>query len=119
MVIKSSSKLPRCPNGTHRSPNGECEPVSGSTSRDSSSSSSSDIASSQVGIFTETNSNNPINNELQQQSEPQNSFPSLSNTVTGSTATVNDANTTASMNPRQENVINHYGIMFITQKDYK
>jgi hypothetical protein len=40
VVVKSSSKQPRCPNGFHRSPGGFCESVTGSTQGDSITSSS-------------------------------------------------------------------------------
>jgi len=36
-VVKSGTKLPRCPNGTHRSPSGDCESISSSSMSPSSS----------------------------------------------------------------------------------
>lgn len=104
-VIESSTKLPRCPNGFHRSPSGICERVTGSTSSNSSTSSSSsssdDISSIPNSIFKDINSNNPLNNGQQNKSEPQNNFPSSSNTVPDSTTTttINSVNTAPPTNP--------------------
>ena len=88
------SSYARCPNGFHKSPDGDCERVTGSTSSDSSSSSSSsDSTLNQNSVFKHTNSNNSIYNGQQQQSEPQINFPSSSsNTITDSTSTVNAVN---------------------------
>ena len=101
-VVKSSTKLPRCPNGFHRSPDGDCECVTGSTSCDSSSSSSSDSISSQDSIFKNTNNIIPINNGQQQESAPQNIFPSSSNTITNFLTTVNSVNVTPPTNSPAE-----------------
>ena len=46
----------RCPNGYHRSPDGDCELVTGSISSDSSSSSSGDSILNKNSIFKDTDS---------------------------------------------------------------
>jgi len=95
-VVNSSTKLPRCPNGFHRSPSGICERVTGSISSDSSTSSissSSDSTSSPNSIFKDINSNDSISNGQQKESELQNNIPSSSNTVPDSITTVNAVNT--------------------------
>ncbi len=60
-VVKSSTKQPRCPNGYHRSPGGICESVNGFTQGDSSSStSSSNIPSNSPNIREQPSSTTGI-----------------------------------------------------------
>ena len=119
-VVNSSNNLSRCPNGFHRSPSGICERETGSTSSDSSTSSgSSDGTSSPNSIFKDTNSNTPLNNGQQNKSELQSNFPSSTNTVPNPQLLLTLLILLHQQIHPQENVINHYGIMFIIQKDYK
>jgi hypothetical protein len=59
-VIKSATKLPRCPNGFHRSPTGDCESVaSSSTSSSTSSSEDNEFGTSNEDRSTTTRIHNP------------------------------------------------------------
>jgi hypothetical protein len=59
-VVKSSTKLPRCPNGTHRSPDGDCENVASSSLSPPEGITSSETTSTTSGSQSENNnSNNP------------------------------------------------------------
>jgi hypothetical protein len=72
-VVKSSTKLPRCPNGTHRSPSGDCENVA-SSSPSSSEGVTSSEGTSTTGRTQSDNNNNP-------------SLPPTTPTITTTTST--------------------------------
>jgi hypothetical protein len=61
-VVKSSTKLPRCPNGFHRSPSGDCESVTSSTSPSPSSSEGDEGRTSNEDKSTTTRSQGENNN---------------------------------------------------------
>ena len=63
-VVKSSTKLPRCPNGTHRSPSGDCESVTSSpTSPSPSSSEDNGVGTSGEDRSTTSRSQSENNND--------------------------------------------------------
>ena len=80
-VVKSATKLPRCPNGTHRSPSGDCESVASSTPRSPSPSSSEDNEgrTSNGDLSTATRSHSENDND--------NDNPSLPSTTAATSTT--------------------------------
>jgi hypothetical protein len=75
-VVKSATKLPRCPDGFHRSPSGDCESIASSTSPSPSSSEDDKGRTSDEDRSTTTTS----------QSENNNNTPLPSTTTTTSTS---------------------------------
>jgi hypothetical protein len=79
-VVKSDTKLPRCPNGFHRSPSGDCESVASSSS--STSSSPSFPEGNEFGTSSEDRSTTSPS-----QSENNNNNPTLPSATTSTTPT--------------------------------
>ncbi|MDQ6723607.1 MAG: hypothetical protein M3Z01_05010 [Thermoproteota archaeon] len=102
-VVKSNTKLPRCPNGSHRSPDGNCESVNGSIQGDNSSTDKPNHANHPK----KEKNNNSNNNERGINEQPQYKFINPSNTDNNTTTIDTTSSTNLQIGQCDESLWNH------------